>query len=72
MTVDFDGVAEVCLTRGGTEHIRVVSFPTDSAVGQVACHECFGSGWWGWVGQPDVDGPCIDCKGTGRLWVGLW
>jgi hypothetical protein len=69
---EIDGIAEVCTTHGFTEHVRLVSFPVDEPVGQIACLECLGSGWWGWAAYAVTPGPCIACKGTGRVWVGLW
>lgn len=64
-------VVEVSNLRRDREHTRVASFPDESPVGQVSCIECGGSGWWGYGPAPETNGPCIDCKGTGRVWVGL-
>jgi hypothetical protein len=64
-------LAEVCLIRGPIEHRHVMSFPPGAEVGQVACYECWGTGWWGHGPTDDQCGPCITCKGTGRVWVGL-
>ena len=37
---------------------------------RVKCFECEGSGWWGFM-KPDVPGaPCINCKGTGKVYIG--
>ena len=64
---------EVCMLRGTREIVRFdwLTFPPGAAVGQVPCHECGGSGWWGFGPVESVNGPCADCKGTGREWVGL-
>jgi len=66
-------IVEVCMTDGIRENVRIVSasFPPGSFVGQVPCHECLGTGWWGYAPLPEMDGECVDCKGTGREWVGL-
>jgi DnaJ-class molecular chaperone len=48
-----------------------LTFHPDAIAGQVPCHECGGSGYWGFGPAPDTCGDCIDCKGTGREWVGL-
>lgn len=39
--------------------------------GQIACIECGGDGDWGKFMPEPVDGPCpcVECKGTGRVWV---
>ena len=48
-----------------------LTFEPGAIAGRVPCHECGGTGWWGYGPIPEVNGPCIDCKGTGREWVGL-
>lgn len=48
-----------------------LTFPYGAEVGQVPCNECGGSGWWGFGPRVEETGPCVDCKGTGRVWVGL-
>lgn len=63
-------VVEVYM-RGSEEPRLVASFPSGAQVGLVACHECSGSGWWGYGPTEEECGPCVDCKGTGREWVGL-
>ena len=40
-------------------------------VGETDCLECGGSGWWGFGPTEDECGPCVDCKGTGRILVGI-
>lgn len=64
-------LVEVCLTRGDREHVTLASFAPGSIAGRIVCRECSGTGWWGFGPIEDVNGPCIDCKGTGRVWVGL-
>ena len=64
-------VVEVGMTRGEDENTRIASYPPGATVGRIACHECAGSGWWGYGPTEDENGPCIVCKGTGREWVGL-
>ena len=64
-------IAEVCLTRGEAEHVRLVSLPDDALVGRVACIECDGTGWWDFAPYAVPGAPCVECKGTGRREVGL-
>ncbi len=35
----------------------------------IACPECEGTGWWGYGPTPDECGPCVDCKGTGKILI---
>ena len=37
---------------------------------QITCIECLGSGQWNF-GPPGTSGICIQCKGTGKQYVGL-
>lgn len=46
-------------------------FPDDSIYGQLACHECLGTGWWDFAPYAVPGSPCVVCKGTGREWVSL-
>lgn len=66
-------MVEVCLTSrdGETEFMRLAAYPPGATVGQIACLECSGSGWWGYGPTEADNGECVDCKGTGRVWVGL-
>lgn len=64
-------VVEVCMTDGVHENVRIAAYPPAAAAGRIACHECDGSGWWGYGPTEDENGPCVVCKGTGREWVGL-
>lgn len=56
--------------REEPEPLLVTAAPGSIAV-QIGCRECFGSGWWGYGPVAETCGPCVDCKGTGRVWVGL-
>jgi hypothetical protein len=38
-------------------------------IGEITCIECNGTGWWGFGPTPAECGPCVDCKGTGRIFV---
>lgn len=51
--------------------ILLASFEPEAVAGQIGCHECSGTGWWGYGPVAETCGPCIVCKGTGRVWVGL-
>lgn len=64
-------VAEVCVMRHTREHVRLVSVPDDAVAHRIACLECMGTGWWDFAPYVVPGGPCVDCKGTGRVWVGL-
>lgn len=55
----------------GGRMLGIVTFPPGAIAGQVPCHECLGTGWWGYGPSADTCGPCICCKGTGREWLGL-
>lgn len=59
------------MMRRATEHVRTVSFPDDAVAGQIGCRECGGTGWWDFAPYAVPGAPCVDCKGTGRVWVGL-
>jgi hypothetical protein len=41
--------------------------------GQIDCIECGGDGNWGKFAPEivGVDFQCVECKGTGRVWVSL-
>lgn len=62
---------EVYIGEAETPRIEYATFPPDAQVGQIPCHECLGTGYWGYGPNGSVNGPCVDCKGTGREWVGL-
>ncbi len=63
--------AEVCHLRQLREHHRTMTVITTDAVAQVDCPECGGTGWWDFGPSASTNGPCVDCKGTGSVWVGL-
>lgn len=74
MTADGQVIADIyVLSRAGEDVLvrECVSFEPGATVGQVWCIECSGSGWWGYGPVASTCGPCVDCKGTGRVWVGL-
>lgn len=56
---------------GASESLGVVTFAPDQIAAKVSCHECGGTGWWGYGPVPETCGPCVNCKGTGLVWVGL-
>lgn len=66
-------VVEVCRLGmiGEHEHVRVVSVPDGASVARIACLECYGTGWWDFAPYATPGAPCVDCKGAGRVWVGL-
>lgn len=55
----------------GDRVIALVTFPPGAVVGQVGCHECHGTGWWGYGPEESCNGACVVCKGTGREWIAL-
>jgi hypothetical protein len=70
--VDIYGGASYVLEDGLEDKIIAsASFPPGATVGRISCYECAGSGWWGYGPVEETNGECIDCKGTGRIWVGL-
>jgi hypothetical protein len=44
---------------------------SSGVAGQIACIECGGDGDWGkFMPEPVTEPcPCVECKGTGRVWV---
>ena len=64
-------IAEVSMMRRTTEHTRIASFRDGDTVGYIVCMECAGTGWWGYGPTLSTNGPCIECKGQGRVPVGL-
>jgi hypothetical protein len=44
----------------------------EQIAGQTHCSECGGSGDWTQF-HPEPDGPiaCVECKGTGLIWVSI-
>ena len=65
-------LTDIWVWIGSAEEPRFdwLTFEPGTVAGRVPCHECGGSGWWGF-GPEEAHGPCVDCKGTGREWVGL-
>lgn len=54
--------------------IRSVDFTAlDCGAGQMLCPECGGDGDWSKFHPEELTGPmpCLDCKGTGRMWVSI-
>jgi len=37
-------------------------------IASIDCIECGGLGWWDF-GPPGTEGPCVECKGTGKVFV---
>ena len=35
----------------------------------VPCFECGGTGWWDFAPYAVPDGPCVNCKGTGKVTI---
>lgn len=64
-------IVDVYYTAAERPRIEFASFPDGATVGQVPCHECLGTGWWGYGPTIDECGPCVGCKGTGREWVAV-
>lgn len=38
-------------------------------IAKIDCIECGGSGRWDFGPTPETCGPCVDCKGTGKIFV---
>jgi len=36
---------------------------------EVGCFECEGTGWWAYMEPEEPGGPCVTCKGTGKVYV---
>lgn len=64
-------IAEVCLTTGDREHVRLVSVRRGDIVSKINCIECNGTGWWAYGPEEEEPGPCVPCKGAGQVMVGL-
>lgn len=39
--------------------------------GRITCFECGGTGDWPYGPTPTECGPCVDCKGTGKILVSV-
>jgi len=64
-------VVEVGFIRHTKEHVILASYPDGEPYGRIICRECSGSGWWDYAPYAVEGAPCVDCKGQGRVWVGL-
>lgn len=38
---------------------------------QIDCLECGGTGWWDFGPDDEEPGPCVQCKGTGKQYLGI-
>ena len=43
--------------------------PNELGIYKTICHECEGTGWWGYGPTKNERGPCIVCKGTGQIYI---
>lgn len=50
---------------------REVVILGDGVSGSIVCFECVGSGDWPYGPTEAECGPCVDCKGTGRILVSI-
>lgn len=69
-----DVIVEVCHLRGEREHSRSFHITGSIKLGDTAnirCVDCNGSGTWDHGPTEAECGPCVACKGTGRVWVAL-
>jgi hypothetical protein len=59
-----------CGSRRETE-VAVEPVDRGCGAGEIACLECRGTGVWAFA-EPEIPaGPCVDCKGTGRVLVSI-
>ena len=49
--------------------VIVTEICPEMGVGQIDCIECEGDGWWGYGPTENECGPCVECKGSGRVLV---
>ena len=38
---------------------------------QIDCLECGGTGWWDFGPDEEEPGPCVQCRGTGKQFLGI-
>lgn len=57
--------------RGERSALQIEVEDLGCGVGRIACPECLGTGKSQWPVEMTGVVECIDCKGTGRLLVGL-
>lgn len=58
-------------SRMSDAHVGVVTAAeVERGATTVRCIECSGSGFWNF-GPAGTEGDCVECKGTGRLWISL-
>lgn len=49
--------------------IEINIYPNELGIYKTGCLECGGTGWWPYGPTEDECGICIDCKGTGQIWI---
>jgi len=42
--------------------------PNKTGIYKTGCRECGGTGWWNYA-YPEEEGECVDCKGTGQIYI---
>lgn len=52
----------------GKREVKIVG---DGMAGEITCFECSGTGEQSYGPTPAECGPCIDCKGTGRILISI-
>lgn len=57
--------------RRASAGVRAVEIIGGGSAGRVACFECGGTGDWPFGPTPAECGPCVDCKGTGSIWMSI-
>ncbi len=51
--------------------IHMIEILGDGCAGRMTCFECGGTGDWPYGPTPAECGPCVDCKGTGKILVSI-
>ena len=49
--------------------IQINIYPNELGIYKTVCTECGGTGWWPYGPTEDECGICIDCKGTGQIYI---